>query len=252
MFTRQGSRIVVSGLAVGALGVVGPVLGELVPSAGAAPAPNATALAAQSLKALSSASTFTINAFIDKAGRRTSVVVRSTDGGNEAYTRFAVGPVGKPPSELARVVRQPSALYINANQRFWLVGSHGKISKAALRQLGGHWIKAPMSKVSSLNLGTITLAPKVAHELLAGKSGFTMGPVETVRGVRTRAIADPAKKAVLYTSLADNRPVLAQKTQPGSAAAIIFGYPSTLHIATPAGALPFSKLQQELKGSSGS
>lgn len=239
-------RTVTSALVLGALVAAGPGLDALGQPAAAAVAPSGNKLVLQSLEALSQATSFRLSGYIERSGLRTGILVRSTERGRRTDGRISIGPAGGNRDEVVRFVRLPSAIYMAANQRYWAVSFHGKLSKALLRELGGHWVEIPASKLAGLGLGTLTSPAQLAQKLLGGKSGFVAGPVVRVRGSRARVILDPAKQSVLYASLATSRPLLAQRTRAGARSALIFSYPATIHISAPATAIPIAKVERQV------
>ena len=242
------SWAVVVGLAGGAgLSVAGA-------AAGASGAPTASQVLSQAVRALGSISAFTLNGYVVQGTSRYGIDIRSTAKAAEAAGSLSLGST-KPgvAAESFSFVEIGSKLYLKANPLFWAKEA-GTLPAAAAKIVARHWIVLTGGSAKGVTSGFagFTDAAAIARAIFSGTATTAVhfGPVTTVKGVRVRAIVDAVQSATMYVpATGAPLPVEIVGKQARNGGDLTFGYPASLTITAPAGALTIQQVvSSALKG----
>lgn len=232
----------VVGIAVA--GASGPALGA---AAGASGVPSAPQVMAQAVKALASAPAFTLSGYVVQGTSRYGIDLRSKAKGAEASGSLFLGST-KPgvPAQSFSFIELGSKVYLKANPLFWTKEA-GSLPAPVLKVIGAHWIvmSGASAKGITSSFASFTDAAGLAKEIFGGSGidAVRFGPVTTSHGVRVRALVDASQSATMYVP-ATGAPlpleIVGKKARNGGD--LTFGYPASLTITAPAGAVTIEQL----------
>lgn len=229
---------------VSVAGAAGPALGA---TAGASGAPSASQVMGQAVKALASAPGFTLSGNVVQGTSRYTLEVRSKAKGAAASGSLSLGST-KPgvPTQVFSFVELGSKVYLKANPLFWTKEA-GSLPAPVLKVIGAHWIVMSGASAKGITSGfaNFTDAAGLARGIFAGSGSdkVRFGPVTTRHGVRVRALVDASQSATMYVSATGAPlPLEIVGKQPHNGGDLTFGYPASLAITAPAGAVTIQQL----------
>lgn len=223
----------------------------------------ATAILTRSAAALSHENAIAVSGSMHVGNETIVLSVRSTARGKSVAGDIDI-KMGATSSGTVHFVDTGGNVYLEAALPFWKqelasAGSGsgavgGTIATVVLSKLAGHWIEISGAQASSFSsgFGGLTEPGKFAQSLLTGNGTLTKGAPRILRGRRVLPISSstggtiyvsltgaPLPVGIVGTHIAGGKKVTAD---------VLFGYPASLVIAPPTGAVTLSQIVKSLLG----